>query len=143
MARNAKRQSLNEAGTLVLDSGGLSHVANDRETAAIMRAFIDKGWHVVTAAPVLTESLRGDHHDAKVDRILSARVEVVPCDEDLARSSAPIRTQALRSAHPSATDAIVATLAIQARPSAVILTSDYDDLSALTDGQDHVRILRV
>jgi predicted nucleic acid-binding protein len=131
------------SGTVVLDADGLSKCTGNVHAAAVLRLLIAKGWDVATVAPVLVEALRGDRADARVNRLLAAEVEIHPVDERAARQAAPLRAQALRAANPSAVDALVATLAINTEPSAVILTSDPGDIEVIVSGQPNVNVIAV
>lgn len=113
---------------LVLDSGGLSALAGDRTRLAELRR--RNLWPPVVPAPVLVESLTGDHRrDFDTNRLVRMSV-VESVDEGLARQAAALRTRSGRAASISATDAIVVAQAVLI-PDAVVLTSDPDDLRRL------------
>lgn len=122
---------------LVLDSGGVSRLAGrDRETAALILALRRRGlWPPVVPTVVLTEALTGSpHRDANVNRLLRV------CDihpmlaERVARRAAELRTKARQG---SAVDALVVAVA---EPSGTVLTSDKDDLTALSANAADVTI---
>ncbi len=117
--------------TLVLDSGGLSALAADQARLTLLR--LRKAWPPQVPAVVLTESLTGDHRrDFDVNRLLKS-CQIREVDETLARSAARLRTSTGRAGTISATDAIVAAMALE-KPNPVILTSDPKDMVALTAG---------
>lgn len=117
------------ADMLVLDSGGVSVLA-ERTTAAaaLLVALRDQGlWPPVVPTPVLIESLHGEGaRDARANRLLGTCDVVEDIPESLARRAALLRTQARRG---SAIDALVVA---SAEPGGSVLTSDPDDLSALS-----------
>jgi predicted nucleic acid-binding protein len=114
--------------TLVLDAGGVSALAGQRARLAALR---DKGaWPPQVPSVVLTESLTGDHRaDFHTNRLLRM-CQVRDVTEALARDAAVLRTATGRAGSISATDAIVVAFAA-AQPSAVVLTSDRRDITAL------------
>ena len=122
---------------LVLDSGGLTRLARrDRATAALLLALRRRGlWPPVVPTIVLAESLTGDPgRDANTNRFLKA-CEIRPVIfEYEARRAAALRTQARRG---SAVDAIVVAIA---EPGSTVLTSDGEDLNALSDNAKLVSI---
>jgi predicted nucleic acid-binding protein len=103
--------------------------------------------HVVTAAPTLTEVLRGGPRDAPVHRVLRY-VTVVPIDAGSARAAGELLGRTGLSGHRCALDALLASVALaQPRP-IVLITSDTEDMRKLTEeperpGKDRVRILRI
>lgn len=116
--------------TLVLDSGGLSALAGQR---ARLEELLARGlWPAEVPTVVCVEALTGDHRrDHRVNRLLKA-CQIRDVDETQAREAARLRTATGRAGSISAVDAIVVALA-GARPGAVVLTSDPDDLRALAD----------
>lgn len=131
-----------EPGTIVLDSGALSAVTGETELA-LYRGFVERGWAVVVPTAVLAETVRGDAKDARLNRFLAGGVTVADCTETTGRTAGKLRTAALRTAAtPSGIDAIVAGTAA-ATPAAVVITSDPDDLEALTARLAHVRVLPI
>lgn len=119
--------------TLILDSGGVSALAGHRGRLAELRR---RGqWPPQVATVVLTEALTGDHRrDFHADRFIRM-CQVREVTEPLAREAASMRTRTGRAAMISATDAIVAALAIN-YPEPVVLTSDPDDLRALVGASE-------
>jgi hypothetical protein len=126
----------------VFDAGGLGALVKDRVATEMIRALLAAGWEPLVPAPVLVEALQGDWPcDAAMNRVV-ARIPVASCDASRARHAAGLRRSALRSADPSAVDAIVASHATDALP-AIAVTSDPADLEALTVDAPLVRVLSV
>lgn len=114
--------------TLVLDSGGVSRLAEQsRGAAALILAFRDADlWPPVVPSVVLVESLQGHvGRDAPTNRFLKTCDIVEEVSEGIARRAAHLRTRARRG---SAVDAIVIALA---EPDGTVLTSDPRDLETL------------
>lgn len=81
---------------------------------------------------VLAEALTGDHRrDVHVNRLLKA-CQIRDVDERTSREAARLRTATGRAGTISAVDAVVAAFA-DARPDAIVLTSDPRDLEALAE----------
>jgi len=116
--------------TVVLDAGAISALATDR---ARVRALLDRGlWPPQVPAPVLTESLTGDHRrDILANRLLRL-CQVREVDEPLARTAARLRFRTGRAATISAVDALVVALAL-ARDAVIIVTGDVRDVADLVD----------
>ena len=117
--------------TLILDSGGLSALAGQRARLAELRR---RGhWPPQVPSVVLTEALTGDQRrDFNENRLISM-CQVRDITEVMARDAARLRTMTGRAGTISATDAIVAAMAVTF-PSPIVLTSDPNDISALLDG---------
>lgn len=123
----ARRTSVRRV-TLVLDSGGLSALAQQRARLDELRR--RTLWPAQVPSVVLSETLTGDHRrDFHVNRLLRA-CQIRPVDELNARRAARMRSATDRPGTISAVDAIVAAFA-DAQPEAVVLTSDPTDLRAL------------
>lgn len=123
--------------SLVLDSGGLSRLADRRRHSArlIESLYRDGTWPPLVPTVVLTESLSGrPRTDATVNRLLKSCIVVEEIPESLARRAGVLRTLAGRG---SAEDALVVATA---EPGGVVLTSDIDDLSALAHYADAITI---
>ena len=114
--------------TLVLDSGGLSLLAENRARLEELRRRGE--WPALVPAVVLTEALTGDHRRDFHENRLLRTCEVLPTDEALARKGAALRTAVGGVRKPSAVDAVVAALA-DAVGGATVLTGDLRDLRAL------------
>ena len=96
---------------LVLDSGGLSRLAErSTKAAALIAALRSEGlWPPLVPTPVLVESVRGDSgKDAPTNRLLKICDVVEDIPEELARRAAYLRTQARPG---SAVDALVVAFA--------------------------------
>lgn len=127
--------------TLVLDSGGVSALAGRRDRLAELRR--RDLWPPEVPAPVLVESLTGDHRrDFHANRLLRTCM-VREVDERLARAAAALRFATGRADDISATDAIVVAQAARL-PEPVVVTSHLDDLRALAAEADvAIRIAEV
>ena len=124
--------------TLILDSGGVSALAGRRARLAELRR--RDQWPPQVPTAVLTEALTGDHRrDFHANQLLRM-CQVRDVTEPLARVAALMRTRTGRAASISATDAVVAALALRcSKP--VVLTSDPEDMRALVDGTDRTVIV--
>jgi predicted nucleic acid-binding protein len=125
---------------LVLDSGGVSRLAeHTRQAAAIIMALREQGsWPPVVPAVVLVECLEGHvGRDALTNRFLKTCDIVEEIGEPLARRAAMLRRRAGRG---SAVDALVVAFA---EPGGTVLTSDLDDLEALAECAQRVKLERV
>ena len=123
---------------LVLDSGGVSRLAEQsRAAAALIMAFRDADlWPPLVPSVVLVESLQGHvGRDAPTNRFLKTCDIVDEVSEGLARRAAYLRTRARRG---SAVDAIVVALA---EPNGTVLTSDARDLEALAEHATGVSVV--
>lgn len=119
--------------TLVLDSGGISALAGNRERLRQVQARGE--WPPLVPSVALTEALTGDHRrDFHENRVLRL-CDVVPVDEALARAAAVLRTRAA-SRGASAVDAIVVALADRSG-GAVVLSGDPADLRSLAEHTAH------
>lgn len=114
--------------TLILDSGGVTALAGQRARMAELRE--RAMWPPQVAAVVLTESLTRDHRRDFHENQLLRMCQIRDVTEHLARDAALLRTRTGRASTISATDAIVAALAVT-YPDPIVLTSDPDDLHAL------------
>ena len=117
--------------TLVLDSGGISALAGERARLAELRR---RGqWPPQIPAVVLAEALSGDHRRDFHANQLVAMCQVRDVTELQAREAARLRTATGRASSISATDAVVAALAVTVA-SPIVLTSDPRDIGALVAG---------
>lgn len=120
-------------GTLVLDSEGLSKLAaGDALARAHLETARSRRARVVVSAITLTEVLRGSSRDAAIHRVLS-RVIVLPVTSEIARRAGELPGKTGLSGHRCAIDAVVAATALERERPVVLLTSDPDDLAALTE----------
>lgn len=127
---------------LVLDSGAVTALTGrSHQSRAWLELIVEHRGPVVVPAAVLVECTSGHAgRDAEVNRVLK---RILP-----GRSPAPVdaatarRAGALRFAahHDDGIDALVAAEATGVERTCVLLTSDPDDLRALTSGFDHVTV---
>jgi predicted nucleic acid-binding protein len=135
-------------GALVLDAEGVVKLASgDALTRHRYEAARERRGRVVTAAPTLAEILRGVPRDAELHRVLS-RITVVPIDGRLGRAAGELLGNTGLSGHRHALDALLAVVALEQERPVVLLTSDPDDLTRLTDEpgrpkRERVAVLRV
>ena len=125
---------------LVLDSGGVSRLSiRSRQAAALLLALREREmWPPVVPSVVLVESLQGHAgRDAPTNAFLKTCDIVEDVPERLARRAAFLRRKARRG---SAVDALVVVFA---EPDGTVLTGDPDDLAALAQYADGVRVERV
>jgi predicted nucleic acid-binding protein len=126
---------------IVLDASAVTALAHAdrirRERFAELRRATDRPLLVPTT--VVAEVLTGiGPRDARVNRLLAA-CDLVPLTELLARRSAALRHKARRG---SVVDASVVATA-EVNGGGVVLTSDLDDLRALTARSPVVSAVRV
>jgi hypothetical protein len=113
---------------LVVDSGGLSHLAaRSSEAAALIRSLRREDlWPPVIPTMILIESLQGrPGRDAPLNQFIGTCLIEDSVPVTLARRAAELRR---RSRKGSAVDALVVALA---EPNGVVLTGDVGDLQAL------------
>jgi predicted nucleic acid-binding protein len=132
----------------VLDSEGVAKLATlDQKARAYFLAHRAQRGRVVVSAATLGEVLHGHAaSDANINRVLGA-CDIVPLDEPLARRAAKLlRETGLgkgEDAHRCTVDAFVAATALaQPRP-VLLLTSDLNDMTRLTEEPDQPKELRV
>ena len=117
-------------GRLVLDSGGVSAIADG---SSLARAVLDRarrdGWLVVVSAPVLVEVHTGRRDHARIDRVLNAVDMLISTTPERAKEAGELRSI---SGVLDVVDALVVAEAVSALP-AVILTSDPDDIGRLVE----------
>lgn len=91
-------------------------------------------------AVAIAETTRGGARDASINRVVKSVDEVGVVDEAVAReagcllATVPITNATI--------DALVAAMALRREPT-VILTGDVADITALTAGYRHVRVVGV
>ena len=125
---------------LVLDSGGVSRLAErSRSAAALLIALRRAGlWPPIVPSAVLVEALTGHvGRDASANRLLKGCDVVAELPEPLARRAAALRSQARRG---SAVDAIVVAAA---EPGGTVLTGDLEGLQSIADHAREVVLTRV
>lgn len=136
-ARRALRPAHVDA--LVLDADGVSKAAaNDARVRAYLTAAERLGTPVVVSAITLAETLRGGRADAAVFRVLNA-ADVRPVTADVGRAAGELLGATGRA---DTVDAVVAVTAA-ACGRAFVLTSDPDDLAALTEEMAGVQVVGV
>jgi predicted nucleic acid-binding protein len=135
-------------GTLVLDAEGLVKLAAGQQAAyARVKAARDRRSTIVTAASTLSQVLRGGPRDARMHRVLS-RITVIPIDKETGRAAGELLGRTRLSGQHCTLDALLAVIALgQPRP-VVLLTSDTDDMSQLTEepgrhNTQRIRVIRV
>lgn len=123
---------------IVLDSQGLSKaVLKDAPVYEWISAANRRRLPVVISAATLVEATDPKSVSAAYDWTVS-RLRVEPLSKDLARNATALLRAAGFHGHRHAIDAMVCATALAIPGEVVILTSDPDDLSALT--VDHPRI---
>jgi predicted nucleic acid-binding protein len=120
-----------ENGRIVLDSGALTALAQDKEKIRIaLQKAIAAGAHVAVPTAVIAESTTGDsRRDAPTNRVLKL-ASSAGLDERLARRAAALR-YAARLRQAGTIDAIVVATADDVAGS-VIFTTDPRDMTHLT-----------
>lgn len=135
-------------GTLVLDAEGLVKLSRGHPSAVdrVKSAYARQA-SLVTAATTLTEVLQGGPGDALIHRVLR-RVKVIAIDAEQAKAAGELLSRTGLSGHRCALDALLATVALaQPRP-VILLTSDTDDLTELTQepgrpAEERVAVVRI
>jgi len=126
--------------SLVLDSGGISALAErSQRAAALIVALRREGlWPPTVPTPVLIETLRGDpREDAVTNRFLKTCHVIGLIPESIARQAAKLRCSTQTG---SAVDALVVAMA---EPHGAVLTGDEKDLEALATHSRSVRVVGV
>lgn len=127
-------------GTVVLDSEGLSKAAaRDEWTAALIKQALHEQGRVVVPAITLAEVLRGGQRDAAVHHVLK-QYDVEDITAGLGRAAGEILGQADSN---KTVDAVVAAVAAAQRGRVLVLTSDVEDLTALTEGRGDINVVLV
>ena len=130
-------------GTLVLDNEGLSRLAGgDARARGYFDSARERGARVAVSAITLTETLRGGPRDAVVHQVLS-RITVVPVTAAIARRAGELLGATGLSGHRCAIDAVVAATALEMERPIVLLTSDSDDLTKLTEEPGRPKAQRI
>src|SRR5438132_14110324 len=125
---------------LVLDSGGVSRLAvRSRQVAALILALRERDvWAPLVPSVVLVECLQGHAgRDAHVNAFLKTCDIVEDIPERKARRAALLRRKARRG---SAVDALIVAFA---EPDGTVLTRDPDDLAALAQFAERVKVERI
>lgn len=128
MARARSRLS---AGTVVLDSEGLSSwCAADQRVTAIIREAQDNDFRVIISALTPIEAFNTRLKDEKFRWYLS-RLRIEPVTDEIAFHAIDLLREAGLHGHKYAIDAVVAATALRAAKPAIVLTSDADDMGKL------------
>jgi hypothetical protein len=125
---------------LILDSGGLSHLAaRSSEAAALIRSLRREDlWPPMIPTMILIESLPGrPGRDAPLNQFIDTCLIEDAVSVTLARRAAELRRRAGKG---SAVDALVMALA---EPNGVVLTGDVGDLQALVAQTKRVTVIGV
>ena len=125
---------------LVLASGGVSRLAvRSRQVAALILTLREPDvWPPLVPSAVLVECLQGHTgRDARANAFLKTCDIVEDIPERLARRAALLRRKARRG---SAVDALLVAFA---EPDGTVLTGDTDDLSAIAQFAERVRVERI
>ena len=135
-------------GTLVLDAEGLVKLSQGEQRAwSRLKLANARRAKVVTAATTLTEVLRGGPRDAPIYQVLR-RVNVIEIGTEQARWAGELLGRTGLSGHRCALEALLAAVALaQPRP-VILLTSDPDDMTKLTEEpgrptKERVAVIRI
>lgn len=127
----ARRRQRLTAGTLVLDSQGLSLVVdNDATAMAHLKSARHRGADVVVSAITILEAAHPDLKTGRFEWVLSA-LNKVPPSMDIIRQALALLTRTGLRGHAHAIDAVVAATALRQAPPIVMLTSDPSDMRRL------------
>ena len=117
---------------VVLDATALTVASDEKsEVRRLLRRWADEDVDLVVAAATLTEVLRGHPRDVLIHRLLSSLTMRV-IDEDLGRAAGE-RIGRTKVRGNATLDALVAEVASSLPRPVVVLTADYDDITALVD----------
>jgi predicted nucleic acid-binding protein len=137
----ARAQSRLSAGTLVLDSGGLSKwCAADQRVTALVRQAQDSDFRVIVSALTTVEAYDMRSKNDRLRWYLS-RLKIEPVSDEVAFRAIELLREAGLHGHKYAIDAVVAATALSAVKPVIVLTSDVDDMEKLCGKQ--VRIVAV
>ena len=137
------------AEALILDSEGVNALANASERGAlstraraIARVAHERGALVRIPAPVLAEVCRGPRRDAAINQLLKRdAIRVLELTREIAqRAGALLEKASMPSRH--AIDAFVVSAALEFE-SAVIATSDIEDLRRLLGSSRQVKLMQL
>jgi predicted nucleic acid-binding protein len=96
----------------------------------------------VIAATTLTEVLRGSARDTEIHRILKT-ITQEPITPQLARLAGELLGRSGLDGRTHALDSLVAVVALACPRPVVLLTSDVDDLTKLTEEPDKPKHARI
>lgn len=128
MARTRSRLS---AGTVVLDSQGLSQWCTaDQRVTALIREAQDNDFRVIISALTPIEAFDVRLKNDKLRWYLS-RLRIEPVTDEIAFHAIDLLREAGLHGHKYAVDSVVAATALRATRPTIILTSDADDMGKL------------
>lgn len=128
MARTRSRLS---AGTVVLDSQGLSGWCTaDQRVTALLREAQDNDFRVIISALTPIEAFDVRLKNDQLRWYLS-RLRIEPVTDEIAFHAIDLLREAGLHGHKYAVDAVVAATALRAARPVVVLTSDADDMGKL------------
>jgi hypothetical protein len=137
----ARAQSRLSAGTVVLDSEGLSKwCAADQRVTAYIREAQDNDFRVVVSALTPIEAFDMRSKNERFRWHLS-RLKIEPVTDEVSFRAIDLLREAGLHGHKYAVDAVVAATALRSVKPAIILTSDADDMEKLCGKR--VRIVTV
>jgi predicted nucleic acid-binding protein len=129
-------------GTLVLDSEGLAKaVQRDHDVTGWLALARADDMRVITSAATLVEVAHPRVNRPALEWTLS-RLVIEPVTEAVARHASALLADAGLHGHKHAIDAILTATALAAPGPITILTSDPEDLTALSDGH-RVTVIKV
>ena len=118
--------------SVVLDATAVTVASDDRsEVRRLLRRWHEDGVDLIVTAATLTEVLRGHPRDALIHRLL-ASLQVQVIDQQLGRAAGE-RIGQTQVRGNATLDALVAEVASSLPRPVVVLTADYDDITALVD----------
>lgn len=135
----ARAQSRLSAGTVVLDSEGLSKwCAADQRVTAYVREAQENDFRLVVSALTPIEAFDMHSKNERFRWHLS-RLKIEPMTDEVSFRAIELLREAGLHGHKYAIDAVVAATALRSAKPAIILTSDADDMEKLCGKQ--VRIV--
>ena len=134
----ARAQSRLSAGTVVLDSEGLSKwCAADQRVTAYVREAQENDFRVIVSALTSIEAFDMRVKNERFRWHLS-RLKIEPVTDEISFHAIDLLREAGLHGHKYAIDAVVAATALRAAKPAIILTSDADDMGKLCGKQVRV-----
>jgi predicted nucleic acid-binding protein len=132
MARARSRLS---AGTLVLDSEGLSKWCSaDQRVTAYVREAHDNDFRLIVSALTPIEAFDMKSNSDRF-RWHMSRLRIEPVTDDISFHAIDLLREAGLHGHKYAIDAVVAATALRAARPTIMLTSDVDDMRKLCGKQ--------
>lgn len=129
---------------LLLDSEGLSKaVARDRDVLAMLdEARLHFRARRLVSAVTLVEARDPSIPQARFDWAVSG-MKVVPVTEQISRQASKLLAAAKLHGHKYAIDALVCATALAEQGQVTIMTSDVEDIRALTEGHPRIKAVKV